>query len=469
MCPLCQSEVYYAAGEQTPHFRHLPGNDHEDCENYARNFHRDVPLSDHEYEHLDAVLVAIQSPLNHEPFISYAIRFRPAYKAGSVNFISGEKSTPFTIHRTLRQQFFPVSVPEKHYEIKAKLSGRVHENHIVDGFENVPAVFRATDREAVRIPSHRVLKPGGYIVVNRKPIDDFHPSLAAQTVKTIPGLTAKLIQIPESPNWQVRQNVKSLLHFEIATKMADYGFLCPSVAYELAPDCWEISKDSELQIFVRVSRNIPTRYTHLLIQRRHSGHLTSELLPWDEDVHEIVIGSMPGNSRSDLIRVGLAHPAKFLFEIHFVPDSDVVVPLCARFFFDFSTKSKTKTRLAWSSHELPTALFNASRGFLSLDSVIRPDSITITLSDKKGQRITIPQAGSADKIISFLKQARFPCVLSASGYPNVNIDRNKFPIKRVKPSVATLNVVPHSRRHARLLSAFNRGLVSTYSIYSSAL
>jgi hypothetical protein len=470
ICPLCQTEVVHASGPfVSDHFRHRRGTDHEECERYSKNFQRYVPLSQHEYEHLDAVLVATQAAMRHEPFVSFAVRFRPAYKAGYVNFISGQKSTPYTIHEKLRQQYFHISVPEKNYVINAKLSGRNHEIHIVDGFDDGPVVFRATDREAVRIPKHRVLKPGAYLAVSRKPLDNFHPSLSAQMIKTIPGLNAKVIQIPENPNWQVRQNVMSLLQFEIATKIADYGFLLPTVAYEMAPDCWEISKDSELKIFVRVPQNIATPYTHLLVQHRQSGRLTNEFLPWHGDAHEFVIVSTPGEWRPDLIRIGLAHPAKFIFEINFASDSDIVVPLCGRFFFEFSSKTKIKTRLAWSSHELPAALLNATGGFTSLVSITRPDSTAITVSDRRGQRITIPQKDPVDKIIPFLRRARFPCILAASGYPDVTIYRDKPVVKHLNSPTTTLSVIPRSRRHARLLSAFNRGLVSPYSIHSTAL
>jgi hypothetical protein len=472
VCPLCQTEVVHASGpSMADHFRHRRGTDHDKCERYSKVFQRDVPLSQHEDEHIDAVLVATQSAFKDDPLVSFAVRFLPAYKAGFANFISGETSTPYQIHEECRQQYFHISVPEKQYHINAKLSGRNREiiEHHVDGFDDEPVVFRATDREAVRIPKHRILKPGAYIAVSREPIDNFHPSLAAQLIKTIAGLNAKVIQIPENPNWQVRQNVKSLLHFEIATKVADYGFLLPTVAYEMAPDCWEISKDSELKIFVRVSRNISTPYTHLLVQHRQSGRLTNEFLPRHDDADEFVIVSTPGEWRPDLIRVGLAHPVKFLFEINFVSDSDIVVPLCGKFSFEFSSKTKIKTHLAWSSHELPAALLNAASGFTSLVSITRPDSIAITLSDRRGQRITIPQKDPGDKIIPFLRQARFPCVLTASGYPDVTIYRGKPVIKHLNSSTTTLSMVPRSRRHARLLSAFNRGLVSSYSIHSTAL
>ena len=272
LCPVCQSEVFYAAGEfQSPHFRHRPGSEGDECERRAKNFHRDVPLAQHEYEHLDAVLVAAQSPLNGETLVTFAVRFRPAYQAGIAHFIAGERSIPYTIHTTLRQQYFPIDSPEKSYLIKAEITGKQHELHIVEGFDERPAVFRATDREAVRIPKHRILKPGGHIVVSRKPIRHFHQVVQQETLKTIQGLHAMSIQIPEDPSWQVRQDLESILGFEIAAKIADYGFLAPVGGYELAPDCWEISKDAELAIRIRVSRHIAPTLKRVLVQERVSA------------------------------------------------------------------------------------------------------------------------------------------------------------------------------------------------------
>ena len=205
LCPVCQSEVFYAAGEfQSPHFRHRPGSEDDECERRAKNFHRDVPLAQHEYEHLDAVLVAAQSPLNGETLVTFFVRFRPAYQAGIAHFIAGKRSIPYTIHATFRQQYFPIDSPEKSYLIKAQLTGKQHELHIVEGFDERPAVFRATDREAVRIPKHRILKPGGHIVVSRKPIHHFHLLVQPKALKTIQGLHAMSIQIPEDPSLQVR-------------------------------------------------------------------------------------------------------------------------------------------------------------------------------------------------------------------------------------------------------------------------
>jgi hypothetical protein len=468
LCPVCQSEVFYASGEfQSPHFRHRPGNENDDCERYAKNFHRDIPLSQHEYEHLDAVLVATQSSAAQGSLVSFAVRFRPAYRAGFVHFISGETSTPYTIHSDLRQQYFRISVPEKNYLIKAQLKGRDHELHIVEGFDDVPVVFRATDGEAVRIPRHRVLKPGGYVVVSRKPIRDFHALVGAQSLKTIAGLHAALIQIPEDPSWQVRENLKSLLHFDIAARIADCGFLSPASAYELAPDCWEISKDAELAIFVRVSRHLVPRYTQLLVQERRSGQLSNEYLPWKADADEFVIQSKPGPRRPDLIRFGLAHPIQFLFEIHFV--KGVVLPACANIVFKFASASNIRTRLTWTAHELPVALMEASRGSGALLSVTVPKAIQVRLSDRSGQRITIPQASPVEKMLSFLRQARFPCVLSASGFPDIVLRRRQLLSQRPVASLPAPAVAPRSRQQARLVSAFSRGRVSAYSIRSMAL
>ena len=468
LCPVCQSEVFYASGEyQSPHFRHRPGNENDDCERYAKNFHRDVPLSQHEFEHLDAVLVAKQSSTAQRNFVSFAVRFRPAYKAGFVHFISGETSIPYTIHSDLRQQYFRVSVPEKNYLIKAHINGRDRELHIVEGFEDLPAVFRATDHEAVRIPRHRVLKPGGHIVVSRKPIHKFHALVGAQPLKTIAGLHATLIQIPEDPTWPVRENLKSLLHFEIAARIADCGFLSPASAYELAPDCWEISKDAELAIFVRVSRHLVPRYIQLLVQERRSGQLSSEYMPWKADANEFVIQSKPGPRRPDLIRFGLAHPIQFLFEIRFV--KEVVLPQCANIVFRFASASNIRTRLTWTAHELPAALMEASRGSGALLSVTVPKAVQVSLSDRSGQRIAIPQVSPVEKMLSFMRQARFPCVLSASGYPDVLLRRQQLLSQRPVASLRAAAVTPRSRQQARLASAFSRGRVSAYSIRSMAL
>ena len=469
LCPVCQCEVFYAGGDyQSPHFRHRPGEESDDCERKAKNFHRDVPLSQHEYEHLDAVLVALQTAGPQGNVLTFAVRFRPAYKAGFVNFIAGVTSTPYTIHPNLRQQYFRITTPENNYLIKAQLKGRDHELHIIEGFDEVPVVFRATEREAVRIPRHRVLKPGGYVVVSRKPIGKFPALAEVEPVKTIPGLHAIIVQIPENPNWQVREQIKALLHFEIAARAADWGFLSPTTAYELGPDCWEISKDAEVAIYVRVSRRQLPRYTHLFVQERRSGRLSSEYLTWKEDADEFVIQSKPGPRRPDLVRFGLAYPVQFLFEVRFT--KDVVLPQCANIVFKFASDGDTRTRLTWTAHELPAALVGASRGSGSLLSVALPRAVEVTLSDHSGQPpVTVPHSAPVEKMLSFLRRARFPCILAARGYPDIVLPGRRQTVQRPVVSVRAAAAVPRSRSQARLLSAFGRGRVSAYSVRSIPL
>jgi hypothetical protein len=316
-------------------------------------------------------------------------------------------------------------------------------------------------------PKHRVLKPGGYIVVSRHPLRNLHTSVTAQFLKTIVGLHATLIQIPEEPNWEVRQNLKSVLDFEVAAKMADYAFLAPANAYESAPDCWEISKDVELAILIRISRHIAARYTQLLVQERRSGNLTNDYLNWANDDDQFVIQSKPGPRRPDLIRVGLAHPVQFLFEIRFV--NDVVLPQCAKIVFKFGSDLNTTDRLTWASHELPVALMAASCGSCVLLSVTMPKGIQISLSDRRGRRITAPAVSSVEIILSFLRQARFPCILSAPGYSNIVLRRKSLSTERTISSLPPTTTRLRSRHEVRLLNAFNRGCVSPYSIRSNAL
>lgn len=464
---MCQSEVFYAAGAfQSPHFRHRPGSDDDECERRANNFHRDVPLSQHEYEHLDAVLVATQSPHAQETSVAFAVRFRPAYQAGFVHFIAGESSVPYTIHPNLRQQYFQITTAEKNYLVKAHLNGRQHELHIVEGFEEEPAVFRASDREAVRIPKHRILKPGAYIVVSRKVISNFHPLVQPKSIKTIRGVYATLIQIPEDPSWQVRQNLQAILHFEIAAKIADYGFFAPFSAYELAPDCWEISKDAEVAIRIRVSRNLVPRYTQLLVQERRSGHLTTNYLSLKDDADTFTIQSPTGKLRPDIIRVGLAHPVRFLFEIRF--SNDCALPQSANIVFKFGKSPDTRMRLTWTAHELASTLINASRGNGELLSVVFPKAIQLSISDRGGRRLKITQDDTARQIVSFLRSGKFPCCLSALGYPDVVLKRQRTVRQRPFITKQSTNVKPRSHYQARLLNAFNRGRVSAYSIRSIA-
>jgi hypothetical protein len=218
-----------------------------------------------------------------------------------VEFISSGRSTAYIIQRDVQQQYFRITAPEKSYLIRAELSDGSHAQYPVDGFDDSPVVFRASEDEAVRIPNHRLLKPGGHIVVGRKPIANFHASLMAKSLRTLVGLHAVLIEIPEDPNWQVRQNVKSILGFQITSGLARYAFFSPAGTYEVGPDCWEIARDSEVIIFIRLADNGPT-FARLLVQHRVSGHLTTDYLPLGPTKREFVIRCKVGSWRPDVLR-----------------------------------------------------------------------------------------------------------------------------------------------------------------------
>jgi hypothetical protein len=479
ICPLCRTEVALASGPFVcKHFRHLRGTDHDECERYSKNFGREVPLSQHEYEYLDAVLVANQAPTNGKPFVSLAVRFRPTKKTGRVkltgrvDFLAGERSTPYTIQLSLRQQYFRITSPEKNYLIKAKMSDGGDAQYPVEGFDEKPAVFRATEGESVRIADHRQLKPGGHIVISRKAISSFHTLLAAQALPTLAGLHAALIQIPENPNRQVRENIRSLLHFEITAKMATYGFLSPASAYELATDCWEVARDAELAIVIKVAREGGPRYSRLLVQHRVTGHLTTEYLTWNDDLDEFVIQLKPSVWKTDVLRIGLATNSDgavwFLLEINF--SDDTVSPQCARIQFQFASGANDKIRLKWSAHELPKMLMSAVRGtakLLAIGSI--PEALEIRVGDARGQRVTIPHTAAAEKLLAFLRQSRFPCALSASGHPDIILGREKRVVEQPNEKAASPSVAPRCRREARLRDAYKRGHTSAYSIRSMAL
>jgi hypothetical protein len=457
----------YASGHYvSAHFRHRRGTEHEECERYCANFHTEVPLSHHEYEHLDAVLVAQQATTSDGVVVSFALRFRPAYAVKFAHFISGSSTTPYTIHALLRQQYFPITAAEENYLVKAHVSAAQHESHIVEGFGAHPAVFRASEREAVRIPNHRLLKPGEYLVISRKPLQPrFHTSLAAQSLKTIPGLYATHIRIPDDPDWQVRENLRSLLHFEAASRLAEIAFISPMNAYEFAPDCWEVPKDEEVAVMVRLSLHLSPTPTQLLVQQRLvAGRLSSEYLALKVGAHAFVIEAKAGSHRPDLYRIALADPIRFLFEINF--SADPPEPQCARILFQFSSKSKTLSRLTWTSHELPKALIDASQGTIDLVAISKPKSVEAAVSDHRGQRVCLTEMSAAVDLLNFLRQARFPCSLSANAYPTLTLRRGNAAARRLVAPTRAPNPTPRSRHHARLLSAFNRRRVSLYTIHS---
>jgi hypothetical protein len=470
LCPVCQTAVFYASGDyQTPHFKHHKGDPHDECERRSTNFYRDVPLAQHSFEHLDAVLVAKQSLGAQESVVSFAVRFRPAYHTGCVEFISGKLSTLYMIHSGLRQQFFRISSPESSYLLKAQSNAGDHLQHIVKGFEeNAPAVFRSTAGESVRIPEHRVLKPGEYIVVSRRPLPELPPQMEAQFVRTIVGLHAIRIQIPESPTWQVRNSIKTLLGFEVSARMAVYGFLSPANIYEIAADCWELSTDEELVIHLKMTNEGAQRYTRVLVQCRVRGRLTTSYLSWNERANALVVRLEPGIADSDLLRIGLADNSAssvlFLLEVQY--SDDIASPECSRLQFHFCDSSNRHTRLKWSAHELPQALLAAVRGTTKLLEILGiPEARTIKARDATGQRqSSLPMEGAAEELLGFLRQSRFPCILSAPGHPVIRIERERKSLSFSKDKAASLIGAARSRQQARFFDAYKRGYVSPYVI-----
>jgi hypothetical protein len=478
ICTLCRTDVALASGAIVcKHFRHLRGTDHDECELYSKNFGREVPLSQHEYECFDAVLVANQSIIKGKAFVSLAVRFRPIKKvgglrlAGRIEFFTGEQLKLYEHHSSLRQQYFRIDSPENNYLIKARLSDGNYEPYRVEGFADKPVVFRDTKGESVRIANHRQLKPGGHVVISKKAVVGFHTSLAPIELTTIPGLHAVLIHIPENPSFQVRENIKSLLFFEVTAKVATYGFLSPANIYEVAPDVWEVSRDSELAVFIKIVRDGYPKYTRLLIQHRVTGPITTEYLPLN-DVKEVVIQLKTSEIQTEMLRIGLATHSDgevwFLLRINY--SDDTISPLCARMQFQFSSSSNNKTRLRWSSHRLPRTLMAAVRGTVKLEAITNiPEAVEITASNARGRRVTVPQIATAEKLLTFLRCSRFPCTLSASGHPDIMLLSEKRVVDQPKQKTVSQTVASRCRREARLRDAFNRGHASNYSIRSMFL
>jgi hypothetical protein len=463
ICPVCQAEVLHVSGDQvSPYFRHWWNSERDECERYCRSFNNE-PLSCHVSEHLDAVLVARDSAPQGSGSVCFAVRFRPAYPVNSVSFTSAKTSIPYTIHRNIRQQYFQISRPEENYLVTAHLKDGKCASHIVEGFGEKPAVFRESERESVRLPSHRTLRPGGYIVISKQALQHrFHVSLVAESRPTIPGLYATFIKIPEDPGWDIQSNVRSLLGFQINSVSATYAFLSPLVVSELATDCWEIARNEAACILVRLSGNRSAKVSQLLIQRQHVGDLSSDYLSLSEVGDSFVVRIPVIDDGPDLYRIGLADPPEFLLEIR--RSSDPIDPECARLLFHFSMGAKGRQSFSWSAHELAEALVDLSRGNAELVSIKKPNSIQIQISDHTRRLVSIPEIAAERELTDFLRRARFPCILSATGYPPLKLRRERAYKRSPRPARRVSNVLPQSRHEARLLDAFNRRRVSSYAI-----
>ena len=462
ICPVCQTEVLHASGFLVaPYFRHHPGTEHEECERYCRTFYSDVPLARHEAEHIDAALVARLLTDHNRTSVAFAVRYRAHGDVKSIDFISGQLSTPYKIHHSLRQQYFPITRPEEHYTIKARLAGGSDEHHVIQGFDNAAAVFRLSEKEAVRLASHRVLRPGAYIIVTRKIIAHaFHPGLQASTISTITDLQAVRIEIPEDPNWQIRENIRTLLGFETSATLAWYTFLTPQVLSELATDSWEISTADRIACYLRLSKHL-TGERRLLIQQRRRGHLSVQYFPLGNDSTDFTL-EIASADDVDLYRIGIATDSpKFLFEIR--RTSEKISPVPARLLFHFK-KGERNVRVYWSSHHLVKLLKLVKRREWQLASIKLPRLVEIGISDCRGARERVVGENAGERLTEFLHRSRYPIVLQANGYPAITLLSDTARIASLTSMVSGPRVVIRSRSDARLAAAFRRNRTSSYSI-----
>ena len=482
ICPKCKTDVTLAYGDLVrAHFRHLRGTDHDDCERYSKYFRREVAFSQYEDDCLDAVLIAKQVQENEKNRVNFWVRFRPKKTAsneklaGQVDFKAGEKTIRIEIQPTLRQQYFRITSPESNYLILAKLLNGASVPYHIEGFDKSAVVFRNTEGEAVRIQRQRSsddekrsLKPGGYVVVSRESlIGRFHLSLGATTLGTISGLHAALITIPENPKSEVRKNIRNLLEFEITEKKVTYGFHSPTNVRELDLDRWEVSKDDEVKICVRIKDEYRPMYTRLILQRRILGELRSDYLNIQGKGSEVVVCLKSGTSDSDILRIGLTNnadnlPQEIVLEINL--SDDVIEPECARIQFEFSSNTNTSIRVKWSSHLLPWLLAQALRGNRKLLAVTGiPKSVELKLSDARGQLVRVDGVQIETTLREFSQNYRFPVVLEASGHGRLFIDGGKMNSGKQTDESKVFDLVPRCRYEARLLDAFKRGQVSSYA------
>jgi hypothetical protein len=462
ICPVCQTEVLHASGLfVSPYFRHHPGRDHEECERYCRTFYRDIPLARHEAEHVDAALVARLKVDRDRVIVDFAVRYRAHGGVESVVFIAGANHTPYKIHRALRQQFFSIRQPEEHYLVKARLAGGSEEPHIIDGFSSGAAVFAASEKESVRLAPHRVLQPGNYIVVTRtRVIDRFLPSLGPIAIDTITGLHAVKIEIPEDPNWQVRDNLRTLLGFETTATLARYAFLAPEFLSEVGTDSWEIALEDRIACYVRLSKHLPTP-RRLLVQQRHRGQLLVQYYVLSDDSLEFVLEITPTDG-IDLYRVGIdTDTPRFLFDIR--RESEGIKPAAARLLFHF-TRSDRNYRLLWSSHQLMKLLRLVKRGECKLESIKLPNAAKISIADSSGAREQVSGQDAATRLTELLVRSRPPINVQVTGYPDLTLWRETARVAQMSSMSNAHNFHVRSKSDARLAAAFQRRRTSGYSV-----
>ena len=462
ICPICQTEVVFASGETVAsHFRHRRGTDHEACERYSRYFHVEVPFASHEYEHHDLVLVAEYTRSSAVTHVSIAAKLRTDLDVETLIINTGGVPRTYTIHHRLGEQYFAITSADEKFLARFNLRDGSSEVQLLDGFGSKPLVFRSAADEAVRIPEHHTLKPGSYTIVGKVTLEGrFHLSLQPKQLTTTKGFHATEITIPDDPSFLLRSNLQSIIGFDISPTIATYALLSPHTVQELATDCWRVNDDDDVEILVRLSQHVSIKSTRLIVQRRDLGHLSTKLLTLEGLSNTIAIRFDAKKSRSELYRIGLAEPARFILELH--RSKRFLEPKCARIEFCFRIQSTERSRLSWSSHRLAEALLDVSRGKMDLEMIRLPNSIEMSICDQKGRRTVLSDHNAARELTLILLTRRFPYVLAATGYPDLWLDFTPFVTSQEfgKKSPAILN---SSTRGLRLQDAYQRRFASSYA------
>ena len=470
LCPVCQTEVVYASGDcMVPHFRHRRGEDHEECERYCSAFSVSVPLAAHAREHLDAVLVAQVDHKQSPERVLTAVRYRPSYRASSVDFGQGHVTTPFKVHASAPQQYFRIERVELNYVVQALTVDGQRVTHVIDGFGGTPAVFRvAVEKESVRLPTHRILRPGVHLVLSKvELVGRLVKELAVKPVATAKGLHGVLVTIPDNPSRAVQDNVLDILGFRTAGKIAEYSILEPWAVTELATDCWEVDADSELVVTMRTLQEAENRPAQVLVQQRQHGRINTSYPSVPQGNTDFMLCIKGGKTAAEIVRIGLTDPARFVLEIR--RTSDTGGTDCARLMFELRGKHGRRCRVGWAAHELIEALRCGAGAPWEIRGVDCPRGVELTVSDARGRKQVLETSTISRQLREFLLDANYPCRLHATGigsrlgYPDIVLPRLRRGKTARLPVVSKEQTVARTRLEARMQSAFARGLISIYA------
>lgn len=464
ICPVCQTEVAYAAGNyMVPHFRHIVGTDHERCERYARGFAVNVPFAQHEGEHHDAVLAARPRLAAGGARIEFAIRFRPAFPISAVELASSRQAIRYKVDAEAREYYLPVDEANPEYLVNAHVVDGDVEPHLIEGFGPKPAVFRTAEREAIRLPPHRIVRPGTHWVVATREVQSrLHRDVSTEALVTLPGLFACAINIPHDPSWMVRENLRQVLGVEVSRHLADYGFWHPHTAVDVAPDAWEIGSHEDAEVFVRLSTELRQVDTAILVQIRRAGRLTSETTQVSKGIVDFSLCFSGEGDSPDLYRIGIGSPPQFLVEIRRASSTPGL--RAARLTFTLGTRGHAHRTLNWSSHLLPQQVSSVKKTAHWIESFNLPDSVIVKAVDGLGNHIVAWDSRDTTEFNQFIRAAKYPCRMAATGYGTIVIRQHGRADGQEQRARA--NKAPSRCRSPRAQAAVERGLLSRYAASS---